>query len=145
MDRYLSWLPTKQRLLIRGMFLLYELDFSIFNHGPSHRFSTASFEERKRCLDSWESSSLYFRRAAFQALKGTLLIGYLCHPTVQEQIGICPGDQALRHLASHRDAQGSGSLRPTAGHSSTFPGSPDSADTPSEQSRRPACESHPCE
>lgn len=99
MDEYLGMLPPDKRLLLRAMFLLFEIDFAVFNPGPSWRFSSATPEERTRCLEGWDQSWLYPRRAAFQALKGTILLAYLRHPEVHVQMGIKRGEAALRDLA----------------------------------------------
>ena len=95
-DEYLDWIPQRERILIRCMFMLFEVDFAVFNPGVSNRFSAATPEERRRCLESWDRSSLYYRRSAFQALKGTILLAFLRHPDVQDQIGVRRGEVEIR-------------------------------------------------
>lgn len=97
-DAYLDRLPADKRMLIRCMFMLYELDFAVFNPGRSSLFSSASAAERLRCLEAWDTSSLYVRRSAFQALKGTLLFAYLRSPEVHRDMGLKRGEVALKEL-----------------------------------------------
>ncbi len=97
-DTYLDRLPADKRLLIRCMFLLFELDFAVFNPGRSSLFSSASATERLRCLQAWDTSDLYLRRSSFQALKGTLLMAYLRSPAVHREMGLERGEVALKKL-----------------------------------------------
>lgn len=98
-DGYLGQLPPQQRMATRSMFVMFEAEFAVFNPGSSNRFSTATAEERAERLAAWEDSETYGRRAAFQALKATMLLAYLGHPEVKRQLGITRGEAALRQLA----------------------------------------------
>ncbi|MBN2800180.1 MAG: gluconate 2-dehydrogenase subunit 3 family protein [Deltaproteobacteria bacterium] len=100
-DDYLGRLPRQQRLLLRGMFMLFETDVTA--NGP-RRFSSASAEERSQILHRWETSELYARRASFLALKGTLLMAFLSDVTVRSQLGIIPGNEALIKLQREAEA-----------------------------------------
>jgi len=92
-DRYLAALPRKQRLLIRGLFTLFEQSTLIFpaqGVGAFRRFSSLDPEQRESVLRGWAESGLYPRRLAFTALKAVLIMGYFGHPETLRSLGLKP-------------------------------------------------------
>ncbi len=82
-DRYLASLPSRQRLLIRALFMLFEQSTIVLparGLGAFRRFSSMTPEQRKVVLRGWAESRFYLRRFAFTALKAVLIMGYFGRP-----------------------------------------------------------------
>lgn len=95
-DDFMSRVPARDRWLVRGMFLLFELGIAAFGPERAPRFSTASPAARRAYLASWENAHLYFRRVAFQALRSIFTMAYMADPEVGRQMGVEDGMVALR-------------------------------------------------
>ncbi len=92
-DGYLVLLPTRQRYLIRALFVLFEQATLIFparGVGAFRRFSSMSPEQRRAYLEGWATSRLYLRRMALDALKAVLIMGYLGHEENLRALGLAP-------------------------------------------------------
>jgi hypothetical protein len=92
-DRYLRALPRKQRLLIRGLFTLFEQSTLIFpaqGVGAFRRFSSLDAEQRESVLRGWAESRVYLRRLAFTALKAVLIMGYFGRPETLRALDLEP-------------------------------------------------------
>jgi len=92
-DRYLAALPSRQQLLIRALFLLFEQSTLLWparGLGAFRRFSRLRPEQRERVLRGWSESRLYPRRMLFMALKAVLMLGYVGDPKVLRELGLTP-------------------------------------------------------
>ncbi|MBM4371666.1 MAG: GMC family oxidoreductase N-terminal domain-containing protein, partial [Deltaproteobacteria bacterium] len=86
-DGYLAKIPARQRRLLR--LLLAVIDWGAILLRPGlRRFTALSILERERYLRGWESSRLYFRRAAFTSLRAVFTMAYLADEEVQRQLGM---------------------------------------------------------
>ena len=94
-DNLLASLQLKERILVRCLFGLFEVQLLVTQPRTAKRFSKASFEERTLSLSQWEKSSLHMQRVAFQALRSLILWAYVDHPTVAQEIGIEPGTTVI--------------------------------------------------
>jgi len=92
-DRYLAALPTRNRVLIRLLFVLIEHATLIFK-APGwdgwRRFSALSLEQRMAVLEGWARSPIQVRRLVFQGLRAVLTMGYFACPAVLRAIGLAP-------------------------------------------------------
>jgi hypothetical protein len=95
-DDFMCRIPARDRWLVRGMFLLFEVSIAAFGPERALRFSTASPAARRAYLASWENAELYFRRVAFQALRSIFTMAYMADPEVGRQMGVEDGMAALR-------------------------------------------------
>jgi hypothetical protein len=94
-DGYLTALPTRQRLLIRALFLLMEQATLLFpapGWGGWRRFSALAPEQRAAVLDGWRGSRLFPRRLVFLALRSILTMGYFSCPSVLRAMELAPLD-----------------------------------------------------
>jgi len=92
-DRYLSQLPRRQRLLIRALFVLFEQSTLVFparGVGAFRRFSSMSPEQREAVLRDWSESNVHLRRLAFSALKAVLVVAYFGHPECLRALDLDP-------------------------------------------------------
>jgi hypothetical protein len=98
-DEWMVALPAKERLLLRLMFVLFELAMPAFGPSRTRTFSRASPEAQYAYLSAWETSDLYFRRASMLALRSVFALAYLADPEVQRHIGVEDGVDVLRRQA----------------------------------------------
>jgi len=92
-DGYLQTLPSRQRNLIRALFMLFEqgtLFFPARGVGGFRRFSAMSPAQRASVLEAWDQSRLHLRRVAITALKALLIMGYFGHRENLERLGLTP-------------------------------------------------------
>ncbi len=92
-DRWLSALPGRQRLLIRVLLLLMEhatLLFAAPGRGGLRRFSSLRLDQRESVLRSWAESRFFVRRLVFMSLRAILTMGYLGHPTALRHLRLAP-------------------------------------------------------
>lgn len=98
-SEYVGALPPAQRKLLKLLFVVVELCAPVFSPGL-RRFSRRSEETRRRNVRSWQESWCYPLRLLGDALKATLQMIYLSHPSVVAHIGeykVCevPGDSFI--------------------------------------------------
>lgn len=80
-DTFLRGMPWKQRFLIHMLLLFIQLSPLLF--GPRRsRFTHLSPADRLRVLEDMATSPLRYRRIAFLAILGIMLMGYLDHQPV---------------------------------------------------------------
>ena len=115
-DRYLAALPTRQRGLLRALFLLFEqatLVFPARGVGAFRRFSAMSSEQRLAYLEGWERSRLHPRRLALTALRAVLVLGYVSNEQNLARLGltrweiepvVVPADLLYPPVGRSRDA-----------------------------------------
>lgn len=87
MDEWMSRLRPMERLQIRGLFQLFEYYIAVEQMRPFARFTKADREERIAYLSSWEHSSVYARRLAFQGIRSMITLAYDQCQQVREQMG----------------------------------------------------------
>lgn len=91
-DRWLTAVPGRQRILIRLLILLVE-QATIFFPAPGfgfRRFSSLRAQQQEAVLEAWKSSRLAPRRLVFTALRAVLTMGYLGNPEVLGHLGLAP-------------------------------------------------------
>ena len=104
-DEWLAALPQKERVLLRLMFVLFEIAMPAFGPSRTKTFSRASPEAQYAYLSAWETSELYFRRASMLGLRSVFALAYLASPEVQRHIGVDDGVEILRRQrASEEEA-----------------------------------------
>jgi hypothetical protein len=94
-DRWVSAVPARVRLLMRLLFVLVEHATLVLPApGPRgwRRFSSLSHEQQVAALDGWRGSRLFPRRVVFLALRSTISMAYFADPTVLRQLGLAPYD-----------------------------------------------------
>jgi hypothetical protein len=94
-DRWVSAVPARVRLLMRLLFVLMEhATLVLWAPGPRgwRRFSSLSHEQQVAALDGWRQSRLFPRRVVFLALRSTISMAYFADPTVLRQLGLAPYD-----------------------------------------------------
>ncbi len=94
-DSLLASLQLKERVLVRCLFTLFEVQLLVTQPLAPKRFSKANLDERTGSLAQWEKSPLHMQRVAFQALRSLILWAYVDHPTVAQEIGIIPGTEYI--------------------------------------------------
>ena len=123
-DDYLTAVPQREMLLMRCMFLLFEIQYGVWAKRPGKRFSKAPIQRRQQCLSDWETAGLYMFRLPFQALRSTLMLAYMAEAEVGEHLGIGDGVEAVKRrnrMKSKSEATVStqspenGELRPKTG------------------------------
>lgn len=94
-DDFMSRVPRQERLLMRTMFLMFEVSIAAFGPGRRLRFSKSKPEHRMAYMSAWENSDLYLRRVSFQALRSTFFLAYFGNEGVQGDIGLEDGEAAV--------------------------------------------------
>ena len=98
-DRWLLALPADERVLVRLMFVLFEVAVPAFA-GRLTTFTRATPELRHDYLVGWENSRFYFRRGSMFALRSVFALAYLGNEEVLRNIGYENGaDTLARHRA----------------------------------------------
>jgi hypothetical protein len=101
-DAWLAALPLRERTLVRLMFVLYEVSMPVFGPSRTRTFTGANPAAQYEYLASWESSRVYFRRAAMFGMRSVFAFAYLADGEVQRRIGVDDGVETLRrHRARH--------------------------------------------
>lgn len=101
-DEWLTKVPTKERILLRLMFVLFEVSMPAFGPRRTRRFSRADPQSQYEYLCSWETSRIYFRRASMYGLRSVFALAYLADAEVQRHIGVEFGDETLRRQREER-------------------------------------------
>jgi hypothetical protein len=99
-DNWFAKLRPFEVLRIRALFGLFEYYIAIENLSPFARFSRAEREDQIVYLSTWENSSIYARRLAFQGVRSIITLAYDQHPGVQEQMGLGQSEEQLRAQAA---------------------------------------------
>jgi hypothetical protein len=128
-DAFMSEVGPIERGMMRSMFGLFEVGISAHapaggRPGHSLRFSKASLEHRRQYIAHWETSDIYVKRLAFQALRSTFLIAYLHSGDVLHGIGVEDGEAVLARWQARRGTNGTGRTvldRPVSNHPSSDP------------------------
>lgn len=85
LERLVSRLPRRQRVLIRLLFVFIEHGSLLF--GPVRRRVTRqSIDERRVTFGGWERSDLYLRRVSFLSLRSLLTIAYFGDARVNRMV-----------------------------------------------------------
>lgn len=123
-DDLLAHLELKERVLIRALVALLELQSLVFNGTRPRLFTRASQAERTKNLAGWETSAIFQRRLVFMAIRTILLFAYVDSQEVERDMGFVPGTnrtaerQAARQEAARRaiaQARGDAPLDERAG------------------------------
>ena len=83
---YLDELPVKQRRLLLSLFVFIELAAAVLIPG-FRRFSRHSVPERERAVRHFRQSRFLVLRVIGDALKATMTLMYMSHPTVLAYVG----------------------------------------------------------
>ena len=105
-DDLLAHLELKERMLIRALVLLLELQTLVFNGARPRLFTVASPAERTKNLLGWETSNIFQRRLVFMAIRTILLWAYVDSQEAERDMGFVPGTRrtAERKAAGERAA-----------------------------------------
>jgi hypothetical protein len=103
-DTLLSSLQTQERVLVRCLFTLFEIQLIVTQPRAFTRFSKASHQARTRSMAQWEKSPMHLQRIVFQAMRSLILWAYVDHPTVAKEIGIVPGTEFIARQNIRRAA-----------------------------------------
>lgn len=87
-DRYLTWMPAQERVLVRLMFASFGA--GILLHPPRMRGAW---------IARWENSPLYPRRVLFQALRSVFTLAYTADADVLRKMGVDDGTSILLRRA----------------------------------------------
>lgn len=111
-DDLLAHLELKERMLIRALVLLLELQTLVFNGTKPRLFTAASSAERTKNLLGWETSNIFQRRLVFMAIRTILLWAYVDSQEAERDMGFVPGTKrtAERKAAGERAARRSISM-----------------------------------
>jgi hypothetical protein len=100
-DAWLAALPLSERTQVRLMFVLFEVAMPLFGPSRTRTFTGADPAAQYEYLAAWETSRLYFRRAAMFGMRSVFAFAYLADGEVQRRIGVDDGVVTLRR---HRAA-----------------------------------------
>jgi len=103
LDELLASVPAKERMLMRCLFVLFEVQMLATQPLRPKRFSHASLEERTANLMGWDTSNIHFRRVAFQALRSLVLWAYVDNPDVARDLGVKPGTDIIKQRNQQRN------------------------------------------
>ncbi len=95
-DDLLARLALKERLLVRCLIGLLEVQMLAFNGLSPKLFSRSSQKERTENLKGWESSRIFQRRLVFMAIRTLLLWAYVDSHEAERDMGFLPGTHATR-------------------------------------------------
>ncbi len=84
--RYIDELPPAQGRLVRFLFVFVELAAPLLLLRP-RRFSRVSPEQRTRAIRRWRASRFLPLRLLGDAIKATMTMMYMSHPSVSSYIG----------------------------------------------------------
>lgn len=121
-DDLLEHLPLKEKVLIRCLIALLEVQMLAFNGLHPKLFSRASPEERTKNLAGWETSSIFQRRLVFMAIRTLLLWGYVDSQEAERDMGFSPGTRRTeernhqRLLVARRAIEQAKGNEPLNGH-----------------------------
>ena len=121
LDDLLSHLQLKERLLIRGLVALLEVQMLALNGLTPRLFTQATFEERTRNLAGWETSRLFQRRLVFMAIRTLLLWAYADSQEVERSMGFVPGTRRTAERQAAIKAAAEGALRTARGNADLSP------------------------
>ncbi|MCH2108075.1 MAG: hypothetical protein MK135_02010 [Polyangiaceae bacterium] len=103
MDDLLLNLQFQERILIRALLTLVEVQSLAFNGWKPKLFSRATMDERTRNLKGWETSRLFHRRVVFMSIRTLLLWAYVDSREAERGIGLDPESrQEARQAAARR-------------------------------------------
>lgn len=107
LDDLLCHLELKERLLIRALLALLEVQSLVFTRALFTRtrprlFSQETPAEREANLRGWESSRLFHRRVVFMAIRTLLLWAYVDSQEAERDMGFVPGTRAMRRRSQAR-------------------------------------------
>lgn len=97
-DEILSEAEPQDRVMMRAMFTLFELQSLVTSPFRPSLFSRASSEVREKTLAGWDTSRLYPRRLAFMALRSLMMWAYVDNPVVEQAVGIERGTTVIDRL-----------------------------------------------
>ena len=95
-DDMLARLALKEKVLVRCLIALLEVQMLAFNGLSPKLFSCATAEERTSNLKGWESSRLFQRRLVFMAIRTLLIMAYVDSREAERSMGFLPGTHAIR-------------------------------------------------
>ncbi|TVQ91117.1 MAG: hypothetical protein EA397_11525 [Deltaproteobacteria bacterium] len=98
LDELLATVEPRERTLMRGLLLLFEVQSIVTFPSRPALFSRASDKARSRSLKGWDKSNLYPRRVAFQALRSLMIWAYVDNPVVEQAMGIERGTEIMQRL-----------------------------------------------
>lgn len=104
-DDMLSHLELKERLLIRALIALLEVQTLIFNPWRPTVFTKASLEDRTKNLKGWETSSIFQRRIVFMAIRTMLLFAYVDSQETERSMGLVAGTKRTAERMAERKAE----------------------------------------
>jgi hypothetical protein len=102
-DDLLAHLELKERLLIRGLVALLEIQSLVFNGTKPRLFTRASAKERTRNLLGWETSRIFQRRLVFMAIRTILLWAYVDSQEAERDMGFVPGTSRTAERQAARE------------------------------------------
>jgi len=98
LDELLAEVEPQERVLMRCMIALFEVQSLVTNPRRPSLFSRANAAIREKTLRGWEASNLYPRRVAFQALRSLMMWAYVDNPVVEQAMGVERGTAVIDRL-----------------------------------------------
>jgi hypothetical protein len=95
-DAWLAAIPTRERALVRLMFVMFEVSMPLFGPSRTKTFTRADPRAQYEYLTAWETSRFYFRRASMYGLRSVFALAYLSDADVLRRIGVEDGVETLR-------------------------------------------------
>lgn len=115
LEEMLAHLGVREQILLRGMFLAFELQSLATHPRALSLFTGLTPEQREESLRAWDESPYYFARLFFQGLKGVMLWAYVDNAEVGEAMGITPSDEILRARREQQQEAGAGDASEPSG------------------------------
>ncbi|MFK7929874.1 MAG: hypothetical protein AB8H79_16900 [Myxococcota bacterium] len=100
LDDLFAEIEPRERIMMRSLFALVEVQSLVFSFKRPSLFSRASPEVRSKNLAGWDKSRLYYRRLVFQAIRSLMLWAYVDNPDVEQSIGVERGTSVLERLTA---------------------------------------------
>lgn len=130
-DDLLVHLPVKEKLLIRCLLTLLEVQMLVLNGTSPKFFSEASLDERTRNLAGWEASRIFQRRLVFMAIRTLLLWGYVDSQEAERDMGFVSGTRRTRERNERRLEAARRAIADARGDTPTTTSRPSSGRSPS--------------
>lgn len=100
LDELLAEVEPQERVMMRCMIALFEVQSLVTHLRRPSLFSRAPLDVRRKTLSGWDTSNLYPRRVAFQALRSLMMWAYIDNPDVEQAMGIERGTAVIDRLRS---------------------------------------------
>lgn len=87
-DAWLALCGTIDRAQFHALLQAFDTGYAVWARSPSAGIETASLDDRRAYLDSWERSQTYLQRQLWEGLRSMFLFAYVDAEEVLDAIGV---------------------------------------------------------